>query len=144
VADTAALGDTTGAGTGHTVVDAKTASSINSVTLHVVTDNGIPLGVALKLHFLDASGKLLLAVPQGAGDSIAVPAPAVSGGNVQAPAHAERIIRLAGTEVQQFNRAVTVAYALGVASPGTGVVSFTSAQTIHVRVWAELSYQVNQ
>jgi len=144
VADTAAVGDTTGAGHGHTVVDAKTASSINSVTLHVVTDNAIPLAVALKLHFLDAAGKLLLVVPQSAGDSITVPAPAVAGGTVQSPSHAERIVRLTGTEIQQFNRAVTVAYALSVASPGTGAVSFTSAETVRIRVWAELSYQVNQ
>jgi len=144
VADTAAVGDTTGAGRGHTVVDAKTASSVNSVTLHVVTDNAIPLGVSVKLHFLDAAGNLLLAVPQTAGDSITVPAPAVAGGDVQSPSHAERIIRLSGAEVQQFNRAVTVAYALGVGSPGTDPVRFTSAETIRIRVWAELSFQVNQ
>ncbi|HUI10408.1 MAG TPA: hypothetical protein VL221_08775 [Bacteroidota bacterium] len=144
VADTVAVGDTTGAGHGHTVVDAKTASSINSVTLHVVTDNGIPLGVALKLNFLDAAGKLLLVVPQSAGDSVAVPAPVVAGGDVQAPSHAERIIALSGTEVQQFNKAVTVAYALSVGSPGPDAVRFTSTESVRVRIWAELSYQVNR
>jgi len=144
VLDTAAVGDTTGAGRGHTVVDAKTASSVNGVTLHVVTDNGIPLGARLKLHFLDATGKLLLVVPQTAGDSVDVPPPAVSGGDVQSPSHAERIIRLSGDEVRQFNTSVTVAYAIGVGTPGPGAVRFTSAETIRVRVWAELSYQVNQ
>ena len=144
VRDTAAVGDTTGAGAGHTVMDAKTASAVTGVTLHVVTDNGIPLGARLKLHFLDAAGKLTLVVPQSAGDSVDVPAPALSGGDVQGPAHAERIIRLSGTEIQQFNHAVTVAYAIAVASPGTGAVNFTSAETIRVRVWAEFSFQVNQ
>jgi len=144
VEDTAAVGDTTGAGQGHTVMDAKTASAITGVSLHVVTDNAIPLGVRLKLHFLDATGKLLLVVPQTAGDSVDVPAPVMAGGDVQGPSHAERIIRLAGTEIQQFNHAVTVAYAIGVGSPGPGPVRFTSAETIRVRVWAEFSYQVNQ
>jgi hypothetical protein len=143
-ADTASIGDTSGAGQGHTLADAKTAGQINSIKLHVVVDNAIPLQVALKLHLLDRAKRLLLDLPQTAGDSITIPAPAVLGGIVQSPSHAERIIQLAGTEVQQFNNASSVAYVLGVSTAGADPVSFESTQAIRIRVWAEFSYQVNK
>ncbi len=143
-ADTAQIGDTSGTGQGHTIVPAKTAGEINTIRLHVVIDNAIPLRVAMKLRLLDRSGRLLLTLPQSAGDSITVPAPAAPGGVVVSPAHAERIVQLAGTEVQQFNGASAIAYDLGVATSGTGAVQFESTQAISVRVWAEFSYQVNK
>jgi hypothetical protein len=142
--DTASIGDTSGTGQGHTLVDAKAAGNINGITLHVVIDNAIPLQVALKLQFLDRAKRLLLVLPQSAGDSITIPSPVVLGGAVQSPSHTERIIQLAGTEVQQFNSASSVAYALGVSTAGTDPVSFESTQAIRIRVWAEFSYQVNK
>jgi hypothetical protein len=143
-ADTASIGDTSGSGQGHTLVDGSTAADINSITLHVVVDNAIPLQVAMKLHFLDGAKRLLLSLPQSAGDSITIPAPVVSGGAVQSPVHAERIVQLTGTEVGQFNKAYSVAYSMEIATAGSGVVQFGSTQTIHIRVWAEFSYQVNR
>jgi hypothetical protein len=143
-ADTASIGDTSGAGQGHTLVDAKTAGQINSIKLHVVIDNAIPLQVALKLQLLDRAKRLLLVLPQTAGDSITIPAPVVLGGIVQSASHTERIIQLAGTEVQQFNTASSVAYGLGLSTAGTDPVSFESTQAIRIRVWAEFSYQVNK
>ena len=143
--DTASIGDTSGGGAqGHTLVDQKTASSMNGITLHIVIDNAIPLQVALKFGLLDRGGRLVMLLPQTAGDSITIPAPAVSGGSVQAPAHAERIITLAGTEVQQFNSAYSLAYNLTLATAGTGAVEFDSTQKIRISVWAEFSYQVNK
>jgi hypothetical protein len=143
--DTASIGDTSGGGTqGHTLVDQKTAADMSGITLHVVIDNAIPLQVALKFGLLDRGGRLVMLLPQTAGDSITIPAPAVSGGSVQAPAHAERIITLAGSEVQQFNSAYSLAYNLTLATAGTGAVQFDSTQQIRIRVWAEFSYQVNK
>jgi hypothetical protein len=143
-ADTTSIGDTSGTGQGHTLVDAKTAGNINSIQLHVSIDNAIPLQVALKLRFLDRAKRLLLVLPQTAGDSISIPAPAVQGGIVQSPTHAERIIQLAGTEIQQFNSAYSVAYFMGISSAGTDPVSFESTQAIRIRIWAEFKYQVNK
>lgn len=143
-ADTASIGDTSGAGQGHTLVDAKSAGQINSIKLHVVIDNAIPLQVALKLQLLDRAKRLLLVLPQTAGDSITIPAPVVLGGIVQSASHTERIIQLAGTEIQQFNTASSVAYGLGLSTAGTDPVSFESTQVIRIRVWAEFSYQVNK
>jgi hypothetical protein len=143
-ADTASIGDTSGTGQPHTIVDPRTAGDINSIKLHVVIDNGIPLQVAVKLQILDRAHRLLLSLPQSAGDSVTIPAPAVVGGTVQSPAHAERIIQLTGTEIGQFNGAYAIAYDLSVATPGTGAVRFESTQTFNIRVWAEFAYQVNK
>ena len=143
-ADTSSIGDTSGSGQGHTIVDPKTAGSINVIKLHVVTDNGVPLQSAMKLRFLDRANRPLLVLPQTAGDSITIPAPAVMGGGVQSPSHGERIIQLSGTEVQQFNSAYAVAYTLAMSTAGTDVVRFESTQTITIRIWAEFSYQVNK
>jgi len=98
----------------------------------------------MKLHFLDHAKRMTLEIPQTAGDSIDIPAPVVLGGIVQSPSHTERIIQLAGTEVQQFNAAASVAYVLGVSTGGPDPVSFESTQAIRIKVWAEFSYQVNK
>ena len=143
-ADTASIGDTSGSGQGHTLVDGKAAGDINSIRLHVLIDNAIPLQVALKLQCLDRTKRLLLVLPQSAGDSITIPAPVLLGGTVQSPSHAERIIQLAGTEVQQFNAASSIAYVLGISTAGSDPATFESTQSIRIRVWAEFSYQVNK
>ena len=143
-ADTASIGDTSGYGQGHTLVDAKTAGAVSGIRIHVVVDNAIPLQVALKLQLLDRAKRLLLVLPQSAGDSITVPAPVLLAGTVQSASHTERIIQLSGTEVGQFNNAYSVAYFLGVSTAGTDPVSFESTQAVRIRVWAEFAYQVNK
>ena len=116
----------------------------SGITLHAVVDNAIPLQVALKFGLLDRGGRLIMMLPQTAGDSILIPAPVVVGGAVQTPAHTERIITLSGTEVQQFNTGYSLAYNITLATAGTGAVQFDATQQIRIRVWAELSYQVNK
>jgi hypothetical protein len=98
----------------------------------------------VKLQLLDRAHRLLLSLPQTAGDSITIPGPAVVDGTVQSAAHAERIIQLTGTEVPQFNGAYALAYDVSVATSGIGAVRFESTQTIKIRVWAEFAYQVNK
>ena len=141
-ADTVSIED--GSGQGHTFVDTQNVKDISSMKVHVVVDNAIPLQVALKLNFLDGSKRLLISMPQTAGDSIIVSAPAVTVGTVHSPSHTERVIQLADTEIQQFNRAYSLAYFLQISPPGTGVVLSESTATIKIRLWAEFSYQVNK
>jgi hypothetical protein len=142
--DTVSIGDTSGSGQGHTLVDQKTAGDFNSIKIHVVADNGIPLQVALKLQFLDMAKRQLINIPQTAGDSITVPAPALLGGTVQSPSHTERVIELADTEIQQFNSAYSLVYFLHISTAGTNVPPLESTQMITIRVWAEFIYQVNK
>ena len=141
--DTASIGDTSGSGEGHTLVDQKTAADFNSILVHAGIDNAIPLQVVLKLHFLDRAHRLLLSLPQPAGDSITIPAPSLTGGPALSPTHAERVISLAGTEIQQFNNAYSLAYVLDISAPSADA-RFDSTQTLKIRVWAEFSYQVNK
>src|SRR5271169_1849030 len=71
--DTAYIGDTTGSGQGHTLVDSSSVDNFTSIRIHVVVDNGIPVDVAVKLQLLDNQKRLLMSVPQTAGDSVTVP-----------------------------------------------------------------------
>jgi hypothetical protein len=140
-ADTVSIED--GSGQGHTFVDSQNVRDISSMKVHVVVDNAIPLQVALKLEFLDGAKRLLISIPQTAGDSITVSAAAVTGGTVHSPSHTERVIELADSEIQQFNSTYSLAYFLQISNPGTGVV-LESTATIKIRIWAEFSYQVNK
>ena len=143
-ADTVSIGDAPGSGQGHTFVDTQNVGKINSMKVHVVVDNAIPLQVALKLKFLDGSKRLLISIPQSTGDSIIVFAPAVTGGAVHPPSHTERVIELGDTEIQQCNSAYSLAYFLQISPTGTGVVLSESTATIKIRLWAEFSYQANK
>jgi hypothetical protein len=142
--DTVSIGDSSGSGPGHTLVDQKTAGDFNAIQIHVVVDNGIPLQLALKLKFLDTANRLLITIPQSSGDSIIVPAPVVLGGTVQSPSHTERIISLADTEIQQFNSTHSLVYFLQISAPGTDLLALVRTQAINIRIWAEFSFQVNK
>jgi hypothetical protein len=141
-ADTVSIED--GSGQGHTFIDSQNVRDITSMKVHVVVDNAIPLQVALKLEFLDGSNRLLIAIPQSAGDSIIVSAPIVTGGTVHSPSHTERVIEFTDTDIQQFNNSYSLAYFLQISSPAPGVVLSETTATIKIRVWAEFFYQVNK
>jgi hypothetical protein len=142
--DTVSIGDSSDSGQGHTFVDQKTASDFNSLKIHVVIDNAIPVQFAVKLQFLDGTSGLLINVPQTSGDSITVAPPDAPGGVISSPSHTERIINLGETEIQQFNKAYSLAYFIKVSAPGTNLSLLKLSQTINLRVWAEFSYQVNR
>ncbi len=142
--DTAVIGDSSGSDQGHTLVDSTTAHDFTSIKIHVTVDNSIPLDASVKLHFLDAAKRLVMDIPQAAGDSVTVPAPAVVGGVVQSPSHTERILTLSDTEIQQFNKSYLIVYYLQVLVPGANIPAIQATQTINIRVWAELTYQVNK
>jgi len=142
-ADTLVMGDTTGDGNPDHLLDPETMKSVNSGRMHVEIDNGLPMGVKVKLVLLDKARKPLLTVPQSEGDSVAIDAGIVANGDVQASTHTSRLIELKGTEVTQFNNAVYVHMSMGVTTPGTTAVNFRTTDNVHVRVWSEFSYRVN-
>ncbi len=141
--DTLVMGDTNGDGSSDHLIDPETMKSVNSGRMHVEIDNGLPMGVKVKLVLLDKARKPLLTVPQSEGDSVGIDAGIVANGDVQASAHSSRLIELKGTEVTQFNNAVYVHMSMGVATPGTAAVNFRTTDKVHVRVWSEFSYRVN-
>ncbi len=141
--DTLVMGDTTGDGTADHLLDPETMKSVNSGRMHVEIDNGLPMGVKVKLVLLDRARKPLLTVPQSEGDSVVIDAGVVANGDVQASTHSSRLIELKGTEVTQFNDAAYVHMSMGVATPGTAAVNFRTTDKVRVRVWSEFSYRVN-
>lgn len=142
--DTLVMGDTTGDGTSDHLIDPETMKSVNSGRMHVEIDNGLPMGVKVKLVLLDKGRMPLLVVPQSEGDSVTIDAGVVSNGDVQASAHTTRLIELKGSELTQFNNAVYVQMSVGVSTPGTAAVNFRTTDKVRVRVWSEFSYRVNQ
>jgi hypothetical protein len=143
-ADTTSLGDSSGSGKVHTLVDSTTARDFTSIKVHVVVDNGIPVDGALRLLFLDGTKRMILTIPQAAGDSVIAPSPTVTGGTVGSPSHVERVLTLSDAEIQLFNKTQWMVYYLQFSAPSTNIPALQPAQTISIRVWAELSYEVNK
>jgi hypothetical protein len=141
--DTLVMGDTTGDGNADHLLDPETMKSVNSGRMHVEIDNGLPMGVKVKLVLLDKARMPLLMIPQGEGDSVAIDAAIVVNGDVAASTHSSRILEIKGTEVTQFNNAVYVQMSVGIATPGTSAVNFRTTDRVRVRVWSEFSYRVN-
>ncbi len=75
--------------------------------MHVEIDNGLPMGVKVKLVLLDKAHEPLLTVPQSEGDSVVIDAGVVANGDVQASTHSSRLIELKGTEVTQLTMRCT-------------------------------------
>ncbi len=142
-ADTLVMGDTTGDGNADYLIDPETLNEVNSGKVHLEIDNGLPMGVKMKLVLLDNGRHPLLTIPQSVGDSMEIGAAMVTNGDVQTPAHSTRIITLDKTEVSRFNSAVYVHMSMGVATPGVDAVNFRTTDKVRVRVWSEFSYRVN-
>lgn len=143
-ADTLVMGDTTGDGNSDHLIDPKMMQDVNSGKMHVEIDNGLPMGVKVKVVLLDRAHKPLLTVPQSEGDSIDIVAGVVVNGDVQATSRTTRLIELKGTEVLQFNDAAYVHMSVSVSTPGATAVNFRTTDKVSVRVWSEFSYRVNQ
>jgi hypothetical protein len=141
-AETLVMGDTTGDGTADHRIDPKELSSFNAGRMFVEIDNGLPLGVKIKLVLLDRNRKPLLVIPQSEGDSITIAAGIVAGGDVQAPAHSSRFVELQNAEIQSLNVADFVQMGVAISTPGSGPVNFNTTDRVRVRVWTQFSYRV--
>ena len=143
-ADTVAFGDTTGDGNSDYELNADLLDNINFGKVHCDLDNDLPLGMSLTLTLLDKERKPLLTIPQTAGDSLSVTAAAVAGGEVVASTRFSRLVQVSGDEVRLFRWAKYVRYGISLATPGVGIVTFRSNESIRFRIWSEFSYQVNR
>ena len=141
-ADTLVMGDTTGDGTADSRIDPAQLDNFNSGRMFVEIDNGLPLAVKIKMVMLDRNRRPLLVIPQSEGDSIAIAAGIIAGGDVQASARSSRIVELQNVELRSLNAADFVQVGVAVNTPGTGAVNFNSTDRVRVRVWTQLSYRV--
>jgi hypothetical protein len=136
------MGDTTGDGTADSRIDPAQLDNFNSGRMFVEIDNGLPLAVKIKMVMLDRNRRPLLVIPQSEGDSIAIAAGIIAGGDVQASARSSRIVELQNVELRSLNAADFVQVGVAVNTPGTGAVNFNSTDRVRVRVWTQLSYRV--
>jgi hypothetical protein len=141
-ADTLVMGDTTGDGTADSRIDPAQLNDFNSGRMFVEIDNGLPLAVKVKMVMLDRNRRPLLVIPQSEGDSIAIAAGIIAGGDVQASTRSSRIVELQNAELRSLNAADFVQVGVAVNTPGTGAVNFNSTDRVRVRVWTQLSYRV--
>jgi hypothetical protein len=141
--DTGMIADTTGDGRQDVRIDQELLNKANWGRLHVDVDNGLPLDVKLKLRFLDRAKRPLFDLPQASADTISVYAGILSGGDVQMPTLSQIRFDLTPAEIRRFNEVNLVALAVTLNTPAAGVVNFRSTDRIRVRVWIELSEQVN-
>jgi hypothetical protein len=141
--DTVAFGDTTGDGNSDYQKNQKLFNGINSGLVHIDIENGLPMQVGFTVTLLDHDRRPLLTIPQGVGDSLFIGSAAVSGGVVQSAVRSSRSIPLSRDEVQRFEPAQFVRYAVSIATPGTQPVSFRATDYVRVRIWTQLSEQVN-
>lgn len=143
--DTLSLGDTTGDGNADYALDRSRLRDINSGDIFVQLDNGLPLGVAVQVHLLDASGRPLLTVPPTGGLVGVGPAPVDAQGNVTAPVSGRSVVRLTSADVRQFDVAQRVVYSLAFSTPpAAGAVGFRISDHVRVRIWSALSCRVNR
>ncbi len=141
--DTVAFGDTTGDGNSDYQKNEKLFNGINSGLVHIDIENGLPMQVGFTVTLLDHERRPVLSLPQGVGDSLSIGSAVMSGGVVQAAVRSSRTIALSRDEVRRFEPAQFVRYAVSIATPGTQPVSFRATDYVRVRIWTQLSEQVN-
>jgi hypothetical protein len=142
VCDTAQIGDTAGTGSGNKRIDPETINSVNFGRVHVEIVNGFPMQITMKTGLLDRWGGFLLAIPKADGDSLRVEPATVLGGGVEEPVASSSTIELTGADIEKFNPAELVRYVITLATPTGQPVTVDNGDTLHVRMWAEFSYQV--
>ncbi len=143
VRDTLALGDTTGDGHKDFTLDKEKTKHLNSGKVYVEIENGLPVGVSVKLALLDRTQRLLLSVPQS-GSPLTYAAASVDGdGNVVAPSKSTRVIELTAQEAEQYNPAELISYAVQMNTTDNGpAVKFKTTDNVRVRVWTHLKVKV--
>jgi hypothetical protein len=141
--DTVAVGDTTGDGRGHLDLPTEITDDMNSGTIVVEVENGLPLSVSAEVALLDRARGMLLRLP-GAGGSIQASAPPVDAdGNVTGLVRSRSSVTLSKADLQLLERSERLVYTLSVATTGTSLVRFRTSDSVRIRAWATFSYRVD-
>jgi hypothetical protein len=143
--DTLVIGDSTGDGRKDFDLNKDRINDVNSGSLYIEIENGMPLQVGVQMRLLDSLQRSLLLVPQN-GSTVGTAAASVDPqGNVTVPAHTTSSFSLDQSEVRQFNPTEFVTYAVSLTTtPGSPAVRFRTTDYLRVRIWSRLSYRVNR
>ncbi len=143
LSDTTTIGDTTGDGMADRRIDERTLERVNRGEVFLEVENGLPVALSVKMGLLDRAGRVLLWIPQAAGDSIVVPSATVSQGDVRSPMVTSSSVSLTQEEIGHFNVAELVIFAIGLQTAQGDVVNFRVSDTVRIRSWAQLSYRMD-
>ncbi len=143
VRDTLAIGDTTGSGHKDFTLDKEKTKYVNTGKVYIEIENRLPVGVSVNVALLNRAHQNLLSIPQSGAPISFAPASVDAGGNVIAAAKSTRVIELSQREVEQYNPAEFVSYAVSFNTSGGGpAVKFKTSDNVRVRVWSNLSVRV--
>jgi hypothetical protein len=143
--DTLVLGDTSADGRRDYTINKDRINDVSSGTMVFEVKNAMPVQVGFTLRLLDVRKQPLLLVPQS-GEEMRINAASVDGeGNVVLAANSTASFQLNQAEVQRFNPAEYLTYALSlVTTPGAPAVRFKTSDYVQIRVWSKLTYRVNR
>ncbi len=142
VRDTLALGDTTGDGKKDFVVD-KT-QRYNKGKMYIEIENGLPVGLSVNVGLMNRSRQTLLSIPQSGTPLVYAPAQVDGNGYVTAAAKSRTIIELNRQQLEQWDPAELISYAVTANTPGNGPpVRFRTTDNVRIRLWTQLSVKVN-
>ena len=119
---------------------------VNSGTMYMEVLNGLPVQLSITAYLLDsAKTRVLYSVPQS-GTPVGVAAAGVNAtGIVSSPVQSSSAIPLSNAEVQLMAPNKNIGYTISlVTTPGSPAVQFRSTDSVHVRIWSRLTYQVNK
>jgi hypothetical protein len=119
-------------------------ASYGRVTLEVA--NGLPASIEVSLDLLDAQRTKLLTLPKPSQPAVAVSGAQVDAeGRVTLPASSTTYLELTSDDISKSNPAQYVAFAMTIGTSGGGTVpvQFRTTDSVHVRAYSTVNYQVN-
>lgn len=122
--------------------------NINSATVVIAIESGIPAGMQYTGKLFDAGGNFLLDIPPkhapNPSSFVIQPAPVNAAGNVIAPRSDSLTVDLTGDEIKKFiqSRKLISRVVLNTAAPGAAPVNFRTNQQILLRGMGRLNYRV--
>jgi hypothetical protein len=133
--DTSAVGDTSGTGER---IDGKTLDPMNSGTLYISVENGLPVEAGITVALLDRSGYPVMFLPQSSGDTVRVAAGREGLGSVGS----STTLHLTSNEIRQLNTASSIATSVALGTPSGNIVTIRSNDRVHVRIWGRFSARI--
>jgi hypothetical protein len=119
-------------------------SNVNSARLHVEFENGLPVGISVKIQLLNALHQPVLLLPQSGQSFDVLPASVDDQGFAVSATNSSFIVDLNHAEAQQYIPAQYVGVDVHMATTNGGVVSFRTTDQVKVRLWTECSYEVKK
>jgi hypothetical protein len=117
-----------------TLIDHDILSSIKQASIYFNITNTAPIGVGLRLYFLDQFGNIILQLPKQGQDSIWIGA--------QTQTATPIVVRIQTEDALKFNDAKKVMLKIGLNSGGQ-ITQFSTTDYVHVKAYTNMVFNVN-